>query len=62
MSMEVSIGCGAASVSIIDENSAPIVSFNDIPVIGNSDFCSNSAYGNFDADFAANPGQDFQSE
>jgi hypothetical protein len=40
MSMEVSVGCGSASVAIVDANSVPIVEFNNIRVIGAASFCN----------------------
>jgi hypothetical protein len=59
--MEVSMGCGFAGVTIVDENSVPIVAFTDVPVLGNSGQCGNNSVGGFDAAFAANPGIDFNS-
>jgi hypothetical protein len=59
MSMEVDIDCGVAAVEIVDENSAPVVSFRNVPVIGQSAGCGNSSRGDFGAAFQANPGRDF---
>jgi hypothetical protein len=42
MNMEVSIGCGTASVAVVDENYAPIVEFNQVLVIGGAGFCNTS--------------------
>jgi hypothetical protein len=61
LSMEVSMGCGMASVTIVDENSAPIVAFNEVPILGDTGLCGNNFVGGFGADFAADPGRDFRS-
>jgi hypothetical protein len=42
MMMEVNVGCGAASVTIVDETYAPVVEFADVAVIGAADFCASS--------------------
>ena len=58
MKMEVSVGCGLAGVSVIDDQSAPVVAFINVPVIGDSSsFCSAEGFG---ANFGANPGRDFR--
>jgi hypothetical protein len=57
--MEVSILCGVAAVEIVDENSTPVVSFNNVPVIGESAGCGNSSRRDFGTAFKANPGLDF---
>jgi hypothetical protein len=59
MSMEISLGCSVASVTIVDESWAPIVSFGNVPVLGETGLCSAGNDG-FDAAFVANPGRDFQ--
>lgn len=60
MSMEVSLGCGAATVTIVDEYSVPVVSFSDVSVIGGSAHCGNESFGGFGAEFRNNPGLDFR--
>jgi hypothetical protein len=62
MNMEVSLGCDSAAVSVLDDLSATVVAFTNVPVIGDSGFCGNSSVGGFGADFRANPGRDFQSK
>jgi hypothetical protein len=62
MNMEVSLGCDSAAVSVVDDLSATVVAFTNVPVIGASSFCGSSSAGAFGADFRANPGRDFQSE
>jgi len=42
LAMEVSMGCGFASVSVVDLDSVQVVGFNMVPVIGDPDFCDNS--------------------
>ena len=60
MSMEVSLGCNSAGVTIVDGYSVPIVSFNDVQISGSSGNCRNpSIGGRFGADFRVNPGRDF---
>jgi hypothetical protein len=58
MSMEVSVDCGTAGVSILDENSVPIISFSNVAVVGNTGFCGADGFG---AGFIADPGFDFRS-
>jgi len=41
MAMEVSMGCGVATVAVIDSNSVQVVAFNEVSVIGNPEFCNN---------------------
>jgi len=48
MAMEVSVNCGFAQVTVSDFNSAPIVAFSNVPVIGGSGFCSGGFGGEFD--------------
>jgi hypothetical protein len=62
MNMEVSMECGMASVTIVDENSVPIVAFSEVPVLGDTGLCGDNFVEGFGADFAADPGQDFRSE
>ena len=62
MNMEVSLGCDSAAVSVMDDLSATVVAFTNVPVIGNSGFCENSRAGGFGVGFKANPGRDFRSE
>jgi hypothetical protein len=59
MSMEVSLGCGSASVSVIDTNFTPIVEFSNVSVIGDTGLCGGAGFGN---DFRANPGVDFRTD
>jgi len=61
MSMEVNMGCGVAGVTIVDENSVPIIAFSNVPVLGDAGQCGNLV-GGFGADFAADPGRDFRSD
>ena len=58
MSMEVSLGCNSALVSVIDSDGIPVVNFENVAVIGDAGLCGS---GGFDAHFARNPGQDFYS-
>ena len=60
MSMEVSVGCEFAGVTIVDEFSVPIVAFSDVPVIGATG-CANGSIGRFGTVFRADPGLDFRS-
>jgi hypothetical protein len=62
MNMEVSLGCGSAGVSIVDNQSVPIVSFANVAVIGNAGFCDRGQARDFGAVFRADPGFDFRSE
>jgi hypothetical protein len=62
MKMEVSLGCASAAVSVMDNLSATVVAFTNVPVIGNSGICGHRSAGGFGADFRANPGRDFRSE
>ena len=39
LAMEVVLGCGSATVSVLDADSVEVVSFADVPVIGAADFC-----------------------
>jgi len=57
MAMEVSLSCNSASVTVLDTSFAPIVEFNDVPIIGSTGLCSNG----FGKAFAADPGRDFRS-
>jgi hypothetical protein len=58
MAMEVAMGCGSASVSVVDSNSVPIATFNNVKVLGKADFCD----GDFGGGFRGNPGRDFRLE
>ena len=42
MSMEVMLGCQTAIVSIVDENSVPIATFDNVRVLGSTGLCNNS--------------------
>jgi hypothetical protein len=57
MSMEISLGCHSADVTIVDDNFAPVVTFQGVAVLGNTGLCE---AGYFDSAFVANPGQDFR--
>ena len=59
ISMEVSLGCGSAAVSIIDSNFTPIVEFSNVSVIGDTGLCSGSGIG---ADFRTNPGVNLRTD
>jgi hypothetical protein len=37
--MEVSIGCGSAAISIVDDYYVPVVEFSNVRVIGNASYC-----------------------
>jgi hypothetical protein len=39
MAMEVSMGCGFATVAVIDSNSVQVVAFDKVSVIGKPEFC-----------------------
>ncbi len=39
LAMEVTLGCGSATVSVLDADSVEVISFADVPVIGAADFC-----------------------
>jgi len=49
----------SASVTIVDNYSAPIITFENVQIIGESEFCQNSG---FDSDFSAMPGADFYAD
>ncbi len=38
--MEVSIGNGYATISVLDSNFAEVVTFNSVPIVCGSQFCS----------------------
>jgi hypothetical protein len=40
--MEVSIGCGTAAVSVMDQNFSPIVEFGQVQIVGGNAFCGDS--------------------
>jgi hypothetical protein len=42
ISMEVSLGCTSATVAVVDEFSVPIVTFENVQVIGGSRNCSDT--------------------
>lgn len=46
--MEVSLACDTATVSILDASYAEVVTFEDVPVIGDSGFCTNDESGEFE--------------
>ena len=56
MAMDVSMGCGYATVSIVDSNFAEIISFPNVRVIGHSTSCGSG----FGPGFRRNPGADFR--
>jgi len=56
MTMEVSVGCDSAVVTIVDSESVPIIEFRGVPLVGDSGFCEEGGFG---AEFLANPGADF---
>jgi hypothetical protein len=58
MSMEVSLGCGTAEVSILDEQGVPIVTFDDVSIIGKAAVCNLE----FGTAFLTHPGKDFWSD
>jgi hypothetical protein len=56
MAMDVSMGCGYATVSIVDSNFSEIVSFENVSVIGTSGLCS----GGFGGGIRRGRGADFR--
>jgi hypothetical protein len=60
--MEVTVGCGTAGVSVVDDQSAQVVEFTNVPVLGGSSICGNSDAEGFGADFKSDPGGDFRSK
>ena len=60
MNMEVSVGCGFAGVSVIDDQSVAVVAFANVPVIGDTGTCGNQSAGGFGTEFRRNPGSDFR--
>ena len=58
LTMEVSLGCGTATVALLDSNFAPIASFGDVPVLGDrGDFCTGTEWR-----AVSGPGRDFRSK
>jgi hypothetical protein len=47
---------------VIDDQSAPVVEFTNVPVLGGSSMCGNSDAEGFGADFKSDPGGDFRSK
>ncbi len=45
LAMEVSMGCGVATVTVIDSNFVPVVAFENVAVIGNPGFCDGGRFG-----------------
>ena len=62
MNMEVSVGCGVAGVSVVDDQSASIVAFANVPVIGDTGMCGNDSPSGFGTAFLQDPGRDFRSK
>jgi hypothetical protein len=58
MAMEVEMGCTTATVTVLDSASQPVVTFNNVQVIGDTGLCSRG----FDAGFRADPGGDFRTK
>ena len=58
MFMEVAVGCGYASVAVVDSDSTPVVTFENVRVIGDASFCDDG----LGDSFANNSGADFRSE
>jgi hypothetical protein len=59
MSMEVSLGCGAATVAIIDSNFTPIVEFSNVAVIGDTGLCGGAGIGD---GRVGNPGAGYRTD
>ena len=59
MSMEVSIGCGTASVAVVDDQFAQVAFFDNVQLIGNNGFCTSSDRG-YGSAFRAEPAGGFQ--
>jgi hypothetical protein len=55
ISMEVTLGCGTAEVSIVDEYSVPLATFKNVPIIGNTGLCSESDSGGIFNEYYKNP-------
>jgi hypothetical protein len=53
--MEVTMGCSSASVTVLDSSFAPVVSFDNVAVIGDTGFCT----GGFGGGAISDPGRDF---
>jgi len=47
LAMEVIMGCGSASVAVLDSASVPVVLFPNVPVRGDSGFCSSESAAGF---------------
>ncbi|MEJ8567556.1 hypothetical protein [Elongatibacter sediminis] len=58
MAMEVSLGCGKASVAVMGQSGAALATFNNVPVVGDTGLCSRGGFG---GDFIRDPGRDFRS-
>ena len=43
--MEITLGCQTASVTVLDTNYAEVVSFNNIPVLGDTGMCAKNDFG-----------------
>jgi hypothetical protein len=43
--MEVTLGCQTASVTVLDSNYAEVVSFDNIPVMGDTGLCQTNDHG-----------------
>jgi hypothetical protein len=52
--MNIALGCGSATVTVLDANFAPVAMFNNVNVIGDTGLCGGAS----DARFTQ-PGFDF---
>ena len=55
LAMEISIACGAANVTVLDASFVPVVSFENVAVIGDTEFCSSEELA-----VMTGPGRDFR--
>jgi hypothetical protein len=47
MHMEISMGCSSATVSVLDSGFGEVVTFENVPVIGNTGLCSGGPSGSY---------------
>ena len=45
LEMEITLGCQTASVTVLDANYAEVVSFDNIPVMGDTGMCDDQSLG-----------------
>jgi hypothetical protein len=59
MSMEVTLGCNTAAVSVLDSSLVPVVEFANVAVMGNTGLCD---AGNFGRNYSVTPRADVGSD